>query len=150
MADSGIKKVSIPRDSVGNLGKNNTHLLRYRVVSEDKNRFSAWSPIYNISGTNVVSVDGEVQVIGNIVFVSWGDEVLRPGYDVFVGYGTSKPDYHGTTPIHSYSFLKLGSTPRVIVQVQSMFNPDGVTKNLDDTLEIYDSGEADEIEGAPY
>lgn len=136
MADLGIKKVIVTKDTTGDVGPNNTHVLRYRIVSEDKNRFSAWSPVYSISGNTITLVDGELTIVGNnTVLVSWGDEVLRPGYDVFVGYGSSIPEYHGTTAIHTYSFLKTGSLPRVVIQVSS------INKQLDESLEIYDSAE---------
>jgi hypothetical protein len=139
MADQGIKKVIVPQSGVGSLGPLNTHTLRYRIVSEDKNRFSAWSAIYNVIGSAVDLVSGDVNLIGNTVIVSWGDEVLRPGYDIFVGWNNQAPTYHGTTPIHTYSFLKTGTLPlRVIVQVQ------GINKELDEAIEIYDSEELTE------
>jgi hypothetical protein len=139
MADAGIKKVIVTKDTTGVVGPNNTHVLRYRIVSEDKNRFSAWSPVYSISGNTITVVDGDINIVGNTVLASWGDEILRPGYDVFVGYGSLTPEYHGTTAIHTYSFLKTGNTPRVVVQVSS------INKQLDESLEIYDS--AEDLEG---
>ena len=138
MADAGIKKVIVTKDTTGSVGPNNTHVLRYRIVSEDKNRFSAWSPTYTISGNAIGLVSGDINIVGNTVLVSWGDEVLRPGYDVFVGYGSGPMTYHGTTAIHTYSFLKTGELPKVIIQVASINN------TLDESLEIYDSSESSE------
>jgi hypothetical protein len=49
MPDSGIKKTRIKRE---NLPAINTdiegYIVRYRILSEDKNRFSHWSPIKTI------------------------------------------------------------------------------------------------------
>lgn len=52
MPDSGIKKTIIRSSDLPNLVGDNDVLnynIRYRVISEDKNRFSHWSPIKNIT-----------------------------------------------------------------------------------------------------
>lgn len=134
MADPGIKKVIVSTSKLGLVNSNNEYLLRYRVVSEDKNRMSHWSPNYSISGLNVAEVDGDINIVGNTVFCAWEDEVLRPGYDIFVGIDGATPTYHGTTPIHTYSFLKTsGTTVRVVVQIES------IKKELSQDLKVYDS-----------
>jgi len=136
VSDSGIKKVIVSTSKLGLVDPSNSYTLRYRVVSEDKNRMSHWSPNYNIPGITIEPVTGEVNTIGNTVLCAWQDEILRPGYDVFVGVDGSTPAYHGTTPIHTYSFLKTaGATIRVIVQVQS------IKKELSEAIKIYDSSE---------
>lgn len=46
MADLGIKKIRIKRESLPPIDINEGgYVFRYRVVSEDKNRTSHWSPI---------------------------------------------------------------------------------------------------------
>ena len=62
MADIGIKKVIIKKSDLPNPVGNNTTLdynIRYRVISEDQNRFShltksrfSWIKILYISGKN--------------------------------------------------------------------------------------------------
>lgn len=42
------KKVTIPVKDLPAMLPSGKHLVRYRVISEDKNRISAWSPIYSI------------------------------------------------------------------------------------------------------
>ena len=43
------KKLVIPKESLPNLTSNNTALvIRFRIVSTDKNRVSAWTPIYTM------------------------------------------------------------------------------------------------------
>ena len=54
--------------------------LRYRIVSDDRNRTSHWSPIYNISGESITSVSGAVSKAGNIVTAVWGDTNNFPEY----------------------------------------------------------------------
>ncbi len=46
MADAGIKKVIIKKASLPPLDHDKVgYVFRYRIVSEDKNRTSQWSPI---------------------------------------------------------------------------------------------------------
>lgn len=51
MADSGIKKIIIKKQDLPNFIGDNAELaysLKYRVVSDDKNKTSHWSPIYKL------------------------------------------------------------------------------------------------------
>lgn len=55
MVDIGIKKVIIKKSDLPNPVGNNTTLdynIRYRVISEDQNRFSHWSPITTLTVNN--------------------------------------------------------------------------------------------------
>jgi hypothetical protein len=111
------------------------YVFRYRVVSEDKNRTSQWSPINLVLDDSITAVAGAVQVSASVVSAVWGDELNRPKYDVFVGFDGTTATYHGTTPIHSYQFIKTGTTNvRVIIQVESS------EKTLNANLQIYNSG----------
>jgi hypothetical protein len=136
MADAGIKKVIIRKASLPALDSNKIgYVFKYRVVSEDKNRTSQWSPINVVLDNSVTSVAGAVQVSTSVISAVWGDELNRPKYDVFVGFDGATATYHGTTPIHSYQFIKTGTTNvRVIIQVESS------EKTLNANLQIYNSG----------
>lgn len=89
MADAGIKQTIIKSsDLPPTLGNNESlkYTLRYRILSEDKNRFSHWSPIKeieipstfdetgfdpnNIEGTNIphnINIDGN----SHVASISW-------------------------------------------------------------------------------
>ena len=136
MADAGIKKVIIKKASLPALDSNKVgYIFKYRIVSEDKNRTSQWSPINVVLDDSVVSVSGALQVSTSIISAVWGDELNRPRYDVFVGFDGATATYHGITPIHSYQFIKTGTTNvRVIIQVESS------EKTLNANLLIYNSG----------
>jgi hypothetical protein len=61
MADSGIKQTIIKSSDLPNVLGNDTELkytLRYRIVSEDKNRFSHWSPIKELTIQNTFEETG--------------------------------------------------------------------------------------------
>lgn len=136
MADAGIKKVIIKKALLPALDHDKVgYIFRYRIVSEDKNRTSQWSPINLVLDNSITSVAGAVQVSASIISAAWGDELNRPKYDVFVGFDGVTATYHGTTPIHSYQFIKTGTTNvRVIIQVESS------EKTLSANLQIYNSG----------
>jgi hypothetical protein len=136
MADSGIKKAVIKKSSLPAIDSDNIgYIFRYRVVSEDKNRTSQWSPVNVVTDNSIEAVNGALQISQTITTVVWDDELNRPKYDIFVGFDSATPIYHGTSPIHTYSFLNTGTTSvRVIVQVE------GSQKTLYPNLKIYDSG----------
>jgi hypothetical protein len=136
MADAGIRKVIIRKASLPALDHDKIgYVFRYRIVSEDKNRTSQWSPINLVLDDSITSVAGAVQVSTSVISAVWGDELNRSKYDVFVGFDGVTATYHGTTPIHSYQFIKTGTTNvRVIIQVESS------EKTLNANLQIYNSG----------
>ena len=136
MADAGIKKIIIKKASLPALDHDKVgYIFRYRIVSEDKNRTSQWSPINLVLDDSITAVAGAVQVSASVISAVWGDELNRPKYDVFVGFDGATATYHGTTPIHSYQFIKTGTTSvRVIIQVESS------EKTLNANLQIYNSG----------
>jgi len=136
MADSNIKKLRIPKASLPPIDydtlKYNT---RYRIISEDRNRTSHWSPIYNSDGASLVVTSGAVSRAGNVITAVWEDQNDFPEYDVFVKFDSNDFFYHGKSKVHSYSFLKTGSTTvRVKVQIVSS------KKEIKAALNIFDSG----------
>jgi hypothetical protein len=137
MADKGIKNVIIKKELLGKVTSSNARVVRFRIVSEDKNRKSAYSKIF-ITGSEAVLVGpGDVNTIGNSVFVNWstGEISTQIVYDVFAGFDGSVPTYVGSTGSQSYSFLKNGTqSVRVIAQISS------ISPKLNNDLEVYDSG----------
>lgn len=56
-----IKKVRIFKENLPELTTKDSFVgyrLRYRIISEDRNQTSAWSPIYEISANDITVVDG--------------------------------------------------------------------------------------------
>jgi hypothetical protein len=128
------KVLRIPKNDLPPVESDNVYSVRFRVVSEDKNRTSHWSPVFVIESTTPVAVSGEVVVSGPIVIAAWEDEENRPQYDVFVKFDSDPYIYHGTTPIHTYTFLnEASSTVRVKVQIV------GSAKTSNATLTIWES-----------
>lgn len=64
MADAGIKRVVISEQELPNTGYElQNHRLRFRIVSEDKTRFSAWSPFFNIANDGIDPGEGYLDLI---------------------------------------------------------------------------------------
>lgn len=73
MADAGIKKIRIRQSDISAINVNEEgYVLRYRVVSEDKNRTSQWSPISIIQpGYTYVSGDISFNKSGQVATLAW-------------------------------------------------------------------------------
>jgi hypothetical protein len=89
VASGIIKKVMVKKASLPPVGKMNDYYVRYRIVSDDKNRTSAWSQIHIVESDPISTVRGSINVSTNKVTttVTWGDELDRPGYDIFATFG---------------------------------------------------------------
>jgi hypothetical protein len=136
MADPNIKKITVKRSSLPPIDHDSQkYNIRYRVISEDKNRISHWSSIYNSDSGNVIGTSGALSITPQIITAVWGDENLHPAYDVFVKFDSNSFFYHGTSAVHSYSFLNTGTTSvRVKIQIVSS------KKEIKDSFLVYDSG----------
>jgi uncharacterized protein (DUF2141 family) len=136
MADANIKKLRVLKSSLPPIDHDTEkYNIRYRVISDDRNRFSHWSPIYNSDGVDIVVTSGAVSRVGNIITTVWGDQNDFPEYDVFVKFDSGDFFYHGKSKVHSYSFLKTGTTSvRVKVQIISS------KKEIKAALNVFDSG----------
>jgi hypothetical protein len=73
-----VKKVSIKSIDLPDISKDGEYLVRYRVVSEDKNRISHWSPIYKIN-PEYTYVPGVIQVsiTQGIATISWNAVIIN-------------------------------------------------------------------------
>jgi hypothetical protein len=140
MPTSGPRKATVDKNELPPLIKLGTdsygYLSRYRIISEDRNRFSHWSPIFaspafdpqNLPG----QVDGTINVVGNAITVVWDDEIDRPRYDVFIKFDDGEYFYHGTSPIHTYSIINTQNATSVFASIQI----ESVNKERSDVLTI--------------
>ena len=150
MADLGIKKVTIPKKELLSLTKLAEEVygysLRYRVVSEDKNRFSHWSKILPLVAFSPDSlpgvVDGALSFTQSSIAIVWGDEINRPSYDIFVRFDDGDFFYHGTSPIHTYLILREPGFSSVDVAIQI----DSINKERSEVLTICELSYTIEIE----
>jgi hypothetical protein len=73
MADTGIKKTRIKKSDLPPIDINlEGYSIRYRILSEDKNRVSHWSPVERLQpGYTFVSGDIDFDSSGSIVTSIW-------------------------------------------------------------------------------
>jgi hypothetical protein len=146
-----VKKVTIEKKDLPPLSPNGEYLIRYRIISEDKNRTSHWSPIYTLDAKAVPLRDGtldtknlirdvtsSVTVTPTTIIIDWETTNDASLYDIFISLGTSGTwgsyFYHGSSSTHSYSFLK--PTGAGITDMRIAIQLAGIEKTKNDTLEI--------------
>jgi hypothetical protein len=137
MADKGIKNVIIKKDLLGKVTSSNGRIARFRIITEDKNRKSAWSQIFIVDSQPNVVLPGDINVVGNTILVNWstGEVSIQITYDVFASFDGGDFKFIGVSGNTSYSFLKSGtSSVRVIVQISS------IKPELNSAMKVYDSG----------
>jgi hypothetical protein len=121
MADQGIKKAIVPNSDLPIISTVfDGYAVRYRIISDDKNRTSCWSPIYHIPAnyTYVFSSNQpNVSKNGNSVSVIWDKVEVKKGttslgkirdYEVWVRWGKNDTGdwYHdGKAQTNSASFI---------------------------------------------
>jgi hypothetical protein len=131
-----VKKAIISKESLPPVNSETAaYVVRYRIISEDKNRTSHWSPTFVTNAVPIETVNGALSITSSIITAVWGDEVNRPAYDIFVKFDSGSFAYHGTSPTHTYLFLNTGTTSvHVKVQISSS------VKEIKESLVFFDSG----------
>ena len=71
MDDAGIKKLIIPKNQLPPVNDDNEYVLRYRIISDDKNRSSHYSPIFSVPAVNIESVSGTLfkKSLNSFIFI---------------------------------------------------------------------------------
>jgi hypothetical protein len=126
-----VKQVIVENQDFPPLSPDGEYLLRYRVVSEDKNRTSHWSPIYKVDVSNFIDpVSGDIRASNDSLGVSviWGKSELQQKYDVFVSFGIynvgtstiawADYSYLGSSNTETYSFLRGSTHTDIRVKIQ--------------------------------
>ena len=97
MVDPGIKKTTIKYSDLPALSvESEGYTVKYRVISEDRNRKSHWSPVVNVTPEYTFDA-GEIDFFksGNIITSTWDTVVIKKGttvidkateYDVWIRY----------------------------------------------------------------
>jgi hypothetical protein len=144
-----IKKTIIPKSGLPPLSPNGEYVLRYRIISEDKNRTSHWSPIYYIDAkSSIQDVDSNIEVTPAGILITWGDQNKAPLYDIFVSFkiggvwGSYR--YHGSSALHLYSFER-PIQPTAIgyeaTDIKAIIQLAGIEKNVNDILKVSTAAE---------
>lgn len=120
MADSQIKKVIIKKEDLPEFnGITQSYTVRYRVVSEDKNRSSHWSPYYSVVKPGTEQVLCSVQVVDNSVTMIWKQPTTAvKQYDIYFKLNNGSWSYVASSTSTQFSTLIDQSTTSIQVAIQ--------------------------------
>lgn len=121
MADAGIKKVIVQKKNLPSIsGINNKYIVRYRIVSEDKNRTSHWSPQYKVGAPLISTINHSIAVdaISNVIRLVWDQVQDISEYDIYVKWDSNSWQYIGPSSTNTYSCLIKDGASQVMFAVQ--------------------------------
>lgn len=132
MADANIKKVIISKSDLPAIDGNTfSYNVRYRLISEDKNRTSHWSRIYNIDATSQIpvapfsysyikeTVNTELGT-NTAIRLNWNIPTTYVGstFDIFVKRDAGAYSYQGTSFTNTYVVLRESTETSITILVQ--------------------------------
>jgi hypothetical protein len=124
VAESIIKKVIIKKEDLPAFnGATGEYSVRYRIVSEDKNRYSHWSPYYSVAVQMFPTVQCSVVVTNKVVNMVWQQPsgLAVKQYDIYFKTGTGPTavwKYMATTTTTQFSTLIADTVSTLTVAVQ--------------------------------
>lgn len=124
MSDTGIKNVIIKKQDLPEIyGTHQLYTVRYRIISDDKNRSSHWSPQYKLITPNAVTVNYSVSVDqqANVIRIVWDTVENLSLYDIYVKWDNQSWKYLTSVTATSHSVLidSQASVVKFAVQVPS-------------------------------
>lgn len=132
------KIVVIPKSELIPIDGKNEYLVRFRITSDDRNRFSEWSSIFSVLGTGVAEIP-EFRVASftnnSIVTIVWDGLPSNNTFDIFVSYDGGLMTYHGSSSENRYMFIHPANiqTYKFSIQVAS------VSKEYNQSLQVFES-----------
>lgn len=125
--DQGIKKIIIPKSKLpGFFGENRKYILRYRFISEDKNRTSHWSPAYKIIAEDTPSEILNSMIINSankVINLAWEPQANIEEYFIYVKWNNGGWHYYAKTSQTSYSIVYDETKTHIHVAVQTKTIP---------------------------
>jgi hypothetical protein len=135
MSDSTIKKAIFPKVFLPPINSGTEkYVVRYRIVSEDRNRFSHWSAQHLVSPVPLIAADKNNSIAvtksPGLLSVSWVTEPsINPiSYDVYVAWGSSPgsvglPQYFATVSANTAILPIPAGMVSVQIWIQTMSVP---------------------------
>lgn len=121
MADAGIKKVIVSKQNLPSIfGTDQKYIVRYRIISEDRNRSSHWSAQYKLNAPSTETINHSVAVdsASNTIRLVWDQVNNLSGYDIYVKWDSGSWQHLGTVNVNNYSCLIKDSATAVTFAVQ--------------------------------
>lgn len=123
MTDPNIKKVIISKKDLPQFyGSEQEYIVKYRIITEDKNRTSHWSPNYRLPVSNVSTIDYRIAVeqSHDMINAVWTpSQGTKSEFDIYIKWDTGPWQFVSTVFTTSYStIIKTGANHfRLAVQV---------------------------------
>lgn len=123
-------KLVIPKADLPPIdGTEGGYFLRYRLTTDDRNKFSAWSPVYEVGVTyDYTDVNGAVNVSGGIVSVAWGLVTGFNSYDIWVKWDSGEWAFQSRIAGASVNFPVEGIPTTVDVRIYLPTYPAGAVQ----------------------
>lgn len=147
MADQGIKKAIVLKPSLPAIhGDGQDYLVRYRIVSEDKNRSSHWSPIYSLVVDSVDLIQYSIDIVINSIDptkkslqVIWTPRVDQVTFDIYKKINNQSWAYAQTVGTNVWSTIINNTTTSIAIAVQTPTFP----KKRYASATLFESGQID-------
>jgi hypothetical protein len=120
MSNPVVKKVIIKKEDLPAFnGVSQNYLVRYRIISEDRNRSSHWSPYYSLINAPSEQVTCSVQIIENSVTMIWKKPNSAVSqYDIYFKINGGSWAYIASSTSTQFSTLIDESTSTIQVAIQ--------------------------------
>lgn len=153
MADKNIKKVIVPPSRLLSANAESgsaaaKYLVRYRVISEDKSRTSAWSQKYAIESRTVQTIINGATVPhtifsnGDRITLSWTtpEQLTSPSFDIYVRWSVDNVawdpwEFSGTATAESFTVAVKSGKKYVQLWTQITTFP----KNKSDAAKLFET-----------
>lgn len=140
MADNGIKKVTISKSDLPAFNSTyNQYVVRYRIISEDRNKTSHWSPQYKLTAPSVTRIEYSYSkdIANKLITFVWKPTIDAHNFDVFVKWNGGNWLYASTVSTTTYAAIIPDNATKVMVAVQVPTFP----KNRLTTATFFESSE---------
>jgi len=147
VADQGIKKAIVPKPTLPAIhGDGQDYIVRYRIVSEDKNRSSHWSPIYSLVVDSVDPVEYSVDIVTNSIDptkkslqVIWTPRTDQITFDIYKKINNQSWVYAQTVGTNVWSTIIDNTTTSIAIAIQTPTFP----KKRYTAATLFESGQID-------
>lgn len=120
--NSRIKKVIIPKSLLPEIsGIGQDYVVRYRIISEDKNRYSYWSQKYRVSVPNAITVPFSItkDQSGSTITAVWTPEnAIKSEFDIYIKWDNEDWKYVTTVYSTIYASVIKNGTTKVKIAAQ--------------------------------
>jgi hypothetical protein len=119
---NNIKKVVILKNQLPAFnGEDQTYIVRYRIVSEDKNRTSHWSPQYHLAAPTSQTVEYGISLdpTKKIITVVWTAPTNTNNiFDMYVKWDNQSWEYFGSVSTTIFALVAKSGATSVKVSAQ--------------------------------